>query len=101
MCDMYSGIFPSLAIGYFSLSLSLPGYRHIHLTCSGNGLENASLYVHVGIMDYIGATGKASKAPFKTRKNREVCVCVYLFLSLCVCVREKVWDSVWVVRWMN
>ena len=57
--------------------------------------------MHVGIMDYIGATGKASKAPFKTRKNREVCVCVYLFLSVCVCVREKVWDSVWVVRWMN
>ena len=44
--------------------------------------------MHVGIMDYIGATGKASKAPFKTRKNREVCVPVrvYLFLSLCVCV---------------
>ena len=47
--------------------------------------------MHVGIMDYIGATGKASKAPFKTRKNREVCVPVhvYLFLSLCVCVRGR------------
>ena len=46
--------------------------------------------MHVGIMDYIGATGKASKAPFKTRKNREVCVPVhvYLFLSVCVCVCE-------------
>ena len=46
--------------------------------------------MHVGIMDYIGATGKASKAPFKTRKNREVCVPVhvYLFLSLC-CVRGR------------
>ena len=60
--------------------------------------------MHVGIMDYIGATGKASKAPFKTRKNREVCVPVYLFLSLCLCEREreeKGWDNVWVVRWMN
>ena len=108
-----SGIFPSLTIGYFSLSpiifslslfsapsypTSLPpslppsliGYRHIHLTCSGNGLENASLYVHVGIMDYIGATGKASKAPFKTKKNREVCVPVQcICFCLCVCVRGR------------
>ena len=59
--------------------------------------------MHAGIMDYIGATGKASKAPFKTRKNREVCVPAHvcLFLSLCVCEREKVWDSVWVVRGVN
>ena len=61
--------------------------------------------MHVGIMDYIGATGKASKAPFKTRKNREVCVCVcvcvFVSVFVCVCEREKVWDSVWVVRGMN
>ena len=57
--------------------------------------------MHVGIMDYIGATGKASKAPFKTRKNVFVSVFVCVCVCVCVCEREKVWDSVWVVRWMN
>ncbi|CAI8025295.1 1-phosphatidylinositol 4,5-bisphosphate phosphodiesterase eta-1 [Geodia barretti] len=60
-------------IGQFSAPLEsiMPGYRHIHLTCSGNALENTSLFVHVGTMDYIGATPKAGKGTFKTRKNRE------------------------------
>ena len=62
------------------------GYRHIHLSCSGSPLENASLFVHVSIMDYIGPVAKSSKPGFKTRKTRQVHVCVCVCMCVCVCV---------------
>ena len=47
-------------IGSYTLPVDsiVPGYRHIHLTNSGNRISNATIFVHVMIQDYI-ASGKA------------------------------------------
>ena len=42
-------------IGSYTLPVDtiVPGYRHIHLTSSGNKLPNASIFVHVTVQDYV------------------------------------------------
>jgi len=32
------------------------GYRHIHLTASGNPIENATIFLHIEIRDFVAAT---------------------------------------------